>query len=139
MIVNRVNTRAGRGAKRPGTAMVELACVLPILVTIVFGTIEVCQLIYLKQSLALAAYEAARVAIRRDATPALVTAKAENIAAARKVVNASVVVSPAGMTGLTPGMQVQVAVSAPWRENYVTRFVLIGDFNVSATMTMLVE
>ena len=47
---------------------------LPIIVLLVIGTIEACSMVFLKQSLAIAAYEGARTAIIPGATKAQVEA-----------------------------------------------------------------
>jgi Flp pilus assembly protein TadG len=47
---------------RRGAASVECAVCLPVVLLIVFGTIEACSLLFLQQNVQLAAYETARVA-----------------------------------------------------------------------------
>ncbi len=42
-----------------GTATVELAFTLPILLTVLMGTIEVCQMMYVRQTATIVAYEGA--------------------------------------------------------------------------------
>ena len=54
--------RVARRASRKGTATVEFAVCLPVLVTIVLGSIEATNAIFLKQHLTAAAYEGARKA-----------------------------------------------------------------------------
>ncbi|ELP33117.1 TadE/TadG family type IV pilus assembly protein [Rhodopirellula baltica] len=49
-------------AKR-GAALMEFVMCLPVLLVITLGTLETCRMIYLRQSLKLAAYECARLAI----------------------------------------------------------------------------
>lgn len=46
-----------------GAALVELAICLPVFFLITMGTIESCRMIYLRQSLKMAAYETARLAL----------------------------------------------------------------------------
>ncbi len=53
--------RVGRGGER-GTAVLELALVLPLLVLLVFGTLDVGRAIYIKNALANAARDGARFA-----------------------------------------------------------------------------
>ena len=48
---------------KQGAAAVEFAIVLPVFVLILLGSIETCTMIFLQQSLEMAAYEGARVAI----------------------------------------------------------------------------
>jgi Flp pilus assembly protein TadG len=49
--------------QRNGAAVVELAAVLPVFVLLLMGTIETCNMIFLQQSLKIAAYEGARITI----------------------------------------------------------------------------
>lgn len=62
--LNRIRRR--RPADRRATAVVELAVCLPALVLLVIGTLECTSMIFLRQSLSIAAYEGVRVAIRSD-------------------------------------------------------------------------
>ena len=55
--------RCKQKSKRSGAALVEFALCLPLFLAIGFGTLETCRMIYLRQSLKIAAYEAARLAI----------------------------------------------------------------------------
>lgn len=50
--------------KRPAVAAVEMAVCLPVIILLVFGTIEASGLIFLKQALNVAAYEGVRETIR---------------------------------------------------------------------------
>ena len=54
--------------KRRGVEVVELAIIMPVLLLLTFGTLEICEGIFLRQTLELSAHEGARVAIRRDAS-----------------------------------------------------------------------
>ena len=54
--------------RRKGVAIVELAICLPVIVVLVVGSIEACSMIFVKQSLHIAAYEAVRVAIRQGSS-----------------------------------------------------------------------
>jgi Flp pilus assembly protein TadG len=53
---------------RKATATVEFAVIAPIFVLILLGTIETCSMIFLQQSLEIAAYEGSRVAIVQKST-----------------------------------------------------------------------
>lgn len=55
--------RTRKRRKRRGAALVELAICLPVFFLITMGTIESCRMIYLRQSLKMAAYETARLAL----------------------------------------------------------------------------
>ena len=71
--------------KRNGTAATEFALVIPILLILTFGTIEICSSMFLRQTLQIAAYEGARVAIRRQATNTDVENTISDFLAARNV------------------------------------------------------
>jgi Flp pilus assembly protein TadG len=58
----------GKGNKRFGTAVVELAFSLPLIVLIVFGSIEACNAIYLQQVVTEVAYQGALAGNQFDAT-----------------------------------------------------------------------
>ena len=49
---------------RDGTVVVEAALVIPIILTIMFGTLEVCSGYYVQESITIAAYEGSRFAAR---------------------------------------------------------------------------
>lgn len=53
---------------RWGSAVIELAFVLPVMLLITFGTLETCEAIFLRQKVEIAAHEGARAAIRKEAT-----------------------------------------------------------------------
>lgn len=53
---------------RRAVATSECALILPLVLLVTFSTIEVCVAAFLKESATIAAYEGARVAIRKDAT-----------------------------------------------------------------------
>jgi len=63
MLTNRTNR-----AQRKGAEVVEMALVLPLLILLTLGTLEICEGIFLRQKLELAAHEGARVAILKRST-----------------------------------------------------------------------
>jgi Flp pilus assembly protein TadG len=119
---------------RRGTAVVELAVCLPVLVLLVVGAIELTHVIYLKQSLAAAAYESVREAVRPEATLASTQAKAIQILTGHRVRNGSVRVTPS--IALSRGQRLTVSVSAPINDNrlIIPRYVAGVTLTGSATM-----
>ncbi len=71
--------------KQKGAAAVELAVSLPVLALLLFGTIEACTMIFLQQSLEIAAYEGARVAILPKVQLSDVEATVNEILTGRRV------------------------------------------------------
>jgi len=117
---------------RRGIAAVELAITLPILVSFVFGTIEVCNLIFLRQALVTTTYEAARVAVRSNATHASATASAEAVLAARGISGAKVAFSVDDVAKVSRGTPFAATVTAP-----ADAFSILPILNlVNATMTV---
>lgn len=131
--------RLGRRRIRQGTAIIELAVCLPVIVLLVAGSMECCGLIFLKQTLSAAAYEGVRVAVRQDATPADVLQRAGEVLAARNIQNATIVMNPPGIETLDAGDEVTVTVSAPTSSNRVIITRYVRDVTVSAFVLMLKE
>ena len=70
---------------RRGAAAVELAITLPIMLSITFGSVEICGLIHARQALESAAYVCALVAVDADGTDAAVEARMTEILTQRGV------------------------------------------------------
>lgn len=124
---------------RRGVAAVEFAVCLPVLVLLVFGSIEASSFIFLKQSLNVAAYEGIREAVRLDGDNASGDSRAVNILDSRGVNDFSVSF-PSGETSTLPrGRDVVIEVSAPT----VSNSPLVGQFIpnriVTARIVMLKE
>ncbi len=105
-----------RNSRRRGAAVAELAVCLPLLVLLAVASIEACAMIYLKQSLTIAAYEGARVALIPGSADVNVAEQCRRILEARRVHDASVAISPS-VAGSAPGTFIAVTVQAPCREN----------------------
>jgi Flp pilus assembly protein TadG len=84
--------------KRSGSAVIELAIILPVIVLITFGTLEICDGIFLRQKIELAANEGARVAIRKNSTKADVEAAIKKNLDARGVTYGSDISSAVTIT-----------------------------------------
>ena len=129
-------TRRPTGGKlRKAAAVVELSVCLPLLVFISLATIESCAMIYLKQSLKIAAYESSRVGVVDGANMENVTAQADLILATRNVSNYSVEMTPSDPTNLQSGDYFRVSISAPC----VSNSLIGGWFFQSKTLTEFVE
>jgi TadE-like protein len=111
------STARGRRHQRRGVSITELALFLPILVLLAMGTIEACSMIYLKQTLEIAAYEGARVALNPAATSENVEGQALQITTDREITDAAVAITPADITMADVGTFVRVSVTAPCSAN----------------------
>lgn len=120
---------------RSGTAAVECAVCLPVLLLFVLGLVEACTVIFLKQSLTTAAYEGAQTGLRRGATAADVRAVAERVLTDRRVTGGGVSVSPAGLPAVAEGDPFTVTVTAP-ASGAVLVSGLYSGTTLSASVTM---
>lgn len=100
-----------------GTATVELAVCLPVIILLVFGSIEAASFIFLKQSLHVAAYEGIRVAIRSGATSANGESNAINILNSRNVRDFSISFPTGETSRIARGEPVIIEVTAPTQSN----------------------
>ena len=106
-----VSERGGR--RRSGTAVLEMAVSLPLLITLVFGAMEMANAVFLRQSMNMAAYEAAKVITRPGTNEALARTRCQEIMTVRKVSTYTLTFSPTVTTATPRGTQVTVTVSAP--------------------------
>jgi Flp pilus assembly protein TadG len=107
----RVSARSGR--RRSGAAVLEMAISLPLLITLVFGAMEMANAVFLRQSMNMAAYEAAKVITRPGTNEALARTRCQEIMTVRKVSTYTLTFSPTVTTATPRGTQVTVTLSAP--------------------------
>lgn len=122
--MNRRSRSALRSTNRRGAAAVEFAVCLPILVMLIFGSIEASAMIFLKQSLNVAAYEASREAIRDGRSNADARVKANAILASRGVVGFNITFPNGESFSAVRGDQIAAEVTAPSGPNSP----LVGQF-----------
>lgn len=101
-----------RRRNRSGVAATEAAILLPVFVVTVFASIEGANALYLKQSLTLAAYEAATIIEDDSGTEAVAEARCGQILSARDVETFEMAITPAP-SALSPGDVFVVNVSSP--------------------------
>jgi len=133
-------TRRRRFRTHPsGAAAVEFAVCLPILVSIVFGSIEGCSMIFLQQSLQTAAYEAARTAVRPVSSTAEAVNRGQFLLHERNVKSGNVSVEPSDVSTTPAGSQVTVTATAPSDANRILPCWFFSKEQLSASCTMLKE
>jgi|GEM_PF-1328747 len=133
---NQLNPRPRRGA-----AVVELALLLPVLLTVTFGSLEVCNRLFLRQTASVAAYEAARLAARRAVSTAQVQARGLTLLEGRRIAGAQVIVTPGGggLATLPTGVELSVEVIIPVQGNTPVTYVFPSSGTIRATAFMLRE
>lgn len=104
--------------KKPaGIAAVELAVSIPILTLITLGTIEASGMIFLQQSIEIAAHEGARVALVPSTNSANVIAASNVVLTGRNVQGTTVTVTPSDFVNRPYGTFIKVTVTASCNEN----------------------
>lgn len=99
-------------SKRKGAATVEAAVCLPLLIVLVFGSVESSNGIFLKQSLTIAAYEAAKIAASPRGTKDAATARCAEVMSVRDVDNFEITFSPNNLNeNTTRGRRITVTVT----------------------------
>lgn len=131
--------RRQQRSPRLGVAVVELAVCLPILTLIVLATIESCAMIFLQQSLSIAAYEGARIALVPTSEQENVTYQAELILAGREVNQHTISVTPNNFEVVPAGTWIQVEASAPFADNSLAGGWLFNGHTITARVEMMKE
>jgi hypothetical protein len=121
-----------------GAATVETAICLPLFVIVAFGTIECCDLMFLRQGLLQAAYEGARVAIVPNAKPENVAEQVDRILVQRGIQSSAVRILPPDFDTAPFGTEVTVEVDAmPEANGLFVR--LLQNGTVSGRASMMIE
>jgi Flp pilus assembly protein TadG len=130
-----MNVRTSRKSfgqrNRGGVAATEFAVCLPIIVLLVLAMIESCTMIFLKQSLTVAAYEGVRTALEQDAVATDVRRASQQVLTERRVKGGTITISPNNFEALPIGQYIEVTVSAPADLNSV----IPGNFFRGKTLT----
>jgi hypothetical protein len=122
---------------RKGVAAVELAVCLPILFVVVFGGIETCNAIYLKQTATSAAYEAAKISTGSGGTEFAARTRVTEMLASSNLTGGTVNFSPALPDTLSRGTRVVASVSIPTTNNLGGINLFYRGQSMSASVTMV--
>jgi len=127
--------------RRRGAAVVELALLLPVLLTVTFGSLEVCNRLFLRQTAAVAAYETARLAARRTVSSTQAVTRGLSLLDGRRIIGGQIVITPAGdgLATLPTGGQLTVQVTIPIAGNTPVSYVLNSPDVIRASAVMMRE
>lgn len=103
------------------------------------GVIETTTMIFLKQSLAIAAYEGSHVGVTPDASASEVVATCQEILADRRVNGATVQVTPSDIRSLDPGEYFEVRVTAPTDPNGILPLTYFRNMTMTSSATLMKE
>ena len=107
--------RKRNGLRRRGAAVIELAACLPVLMIVTLAFIDLTNLTYFRQTLKIAAYDAARTAARPGATTTEINAAAQRLLDDRNVVGWELTI-PDDYADIDRGEQIDLSLSAPLTE-----------------------
>ena len=140
---------------RRGGAAVEAVIVIPLIIILMLGTLEICSRIYLKESVSICAFEGVRAGLGRTTTSQDVTDRVTEMLKDRGILlnsggkNGSITVTPADFTGMKALDLVTVEVRVPTKGNsrFVFDSISIGMFDnfsisqefVTASVSMVRE
>lgn len=112
-----MSTQIDSRRRRRGTAAVELAVSLPVLVILALGTVETCGMLFLGQSLKIASYEGARVGVVPKAEAGNVVFQCESILDSRSIDSYQIQLTPGDPASLDEGQDFVVTVTANYGPN----------------------
>ena len=133
---NMTHSRNRKSRTRKGAAVAELAVCLPVIVLLVLGAIECCTMIFLRQSLHIAAYEGVRVAISQDADSTAIWSRCQEVITERRINGSGVLVTPNDVGLVARGTPIEVEVTAPCATNNALPLQFFGSRLMSAGATM---
>ncbi|MDG2224600.1 MAG: pilus assembly protein [Rubripirellula sp.] len=116
---------------RSGIAAIEMAVCLPVIILLVFGTIEASGLIFLKQALHVAAYEGVRETVRVDSNNSEGAAIAMSILSSRKIKDVQIRFPNGEASQAKRGDEVVIEVSVSKASNSP----LLGHLGTKQTLT----
>ncbi|MEM1067874.1 MAG: TadE family protein [Planctomycetota bacterium] len=128
--------------RRSGVATIEFAVVLPALLALTLGTMDLCSVMFLKESAVLAAYEGARRGVGRGRDNSDVVDRVEEFLDERNIAyNAgdAITISSPGFGGADTLENVTVTVTLPTDGNLLIPSTLFGQLDISASVTMRKE
>jgi hypothetical protein len=133
------NARRHGNARRNGAVIAELAICIPAIVLISMSLIELSSYIFVRQSLAVAAYEAGHRALLPAATANDAINTANEILADRRVQGASITVTPNDLPGLAAGQLFTVRITAPAAANSLLMIGLLRQGQLEAEVVVMKE
>lgn len=128
--------------RRSGVATLEFAIVLPVLISLTLGTMDICSMMFLRETAVIAAYEGARVGVARGSTNADAIDRITEFLDERGVNHggsSGVTISSPGFTNADTLENVTVTLDIPTTGNLLIPSQLINGTRITASVTMRKE
>ncbi|MEM9940269.1 MAG: TadE family protein [Planctomycetota bacterium] len=131
----------GARKSRQGGAAVEAAMIIPVVIIMMMGTLEICSGIYLKETLAIAAFEGCRVGVRRRSTNEMVRNRVEDVLNERGITfdPSDIEIEPANLTQMMALDQIRVTIRVDTENNSNFIFSHLTNRQVRKAVTMVRE
>jgi Flp pilus assembly protein TadG len=137
--VNLGKKRKSPPSNRHGAALIEFSVCLPIFFLITMATIETCRMVYLRQSLKIAAYECARVGIVPGMTDQAVRDQCDLILLGRKLSNYQLRTSPESIESLKYGDLLTVTIEMSADKNAIVGSWFYRNRSFQESVTIMAE
>lgn len=125
-------------SSRRGVAAVEAAITLPMLVILVVGALESANAIFLKQTMVIAAYEAAKVASSPNGTNAFAQQRCSEVLTSRDVDTFTLTVTPSSLSSATArGTRVSVTLSVECNSSILGPLWIFSGKTLQTTVDMV--
>lgn len=133
--------RFGASKKRQGSAAIEFVLVVPVLVALTLGTMDVCSAMFLKESAILAAYEGARQGVSRGNSNIDVTNQVREFLDERGIEfdGDVVTISQPGFDTAATLEPVTVTVTIPATGNLLMPTAFMNALDIRANVTLVKE
>lgn len=137
--MNLLRNKKRKSNQRRGTATVELAVCLPVIVLVAMGAIEGASMAFLRQTMVQSAYEGVKVSVRRGSNAADGLSAANAVVDGRGLQGVNVSFNPSNPDNASPGDPVTITVTAPGDANSILPFGPFQGRQITVTATMAKE
>jgi hypothetical protein len=137
--VNSIQKRKTGLPKRSGAALIEFAVCLPVFFLITMATIETCRMVYLRQSLKIAAYECARVGIVPGISDQAVQDQCDVMLMGRNLTGYRLQTSPESVSSLEYGDLLTVTIEMAAEKNAIVGSWFYRDLIFQESVTIMAE
>ena len=134
--VFRTHCKSSFSGLRRGVAAMETAVCLPFIAVMIFSGVELSNAVFLKQSINLAAYEAAKLITAPGNNADKAGTRVKQILLSRKVTNYTFTSTPAVTASTPTGTMITVVVSAPATNLSYGPVLIMAGKTVSSTVVM---
>lgn len=130
---------ARRVTARRAAAVTELAVCLPLVILLIFASLEGANMLYVRQAAVQAAYETVKAAAKPSGTRATAEAIGRQVLTARRLTPQAVTIAPLNTESLAAGAPIQVTVQVNGASRSILGFGPFRGLVIEAQATMFKE